>query len=173
LRAWPRADTDFFDVRIGKPSCETIATLLTHRGGNGGTCQTERTPEWYDWRFSPLMGNRHEWLTLEAKGRAVAYAVWGRGFGGRTALLSDVVGESAAAIAAAIACAFDQARAAGCSALSTATNRPDLLPALRANGFRLTGAMPFKVRSLTSRAFASSIDAFENWRLLGADCDIY
>ena len=36
-----------------------------------------------------------------------------------------------------------------------------------------TGAMPFKVRSLTPRAFASNIDAFKNWRLLGADCDIY
>lgn len=173
LRAWPRADTDAFDVRIGKPTCETIASLLAHRGGNRCTCQTERTPDWYDWRFSPLVGNRHAWLTLEAKGRPVAYAVWGRDPSGKVAFLSDVVGESDAAIAAAIACAFDQARAAGCSSLSTATNRRDLLPALRANGFRLTGAMPFKVRSLTPRGFASNIDAFENWRLLGADCDIY
>jgi GNAT superfamily N-acetyltransferase len=173
LRAWPRADTNSFDVRVGKPRRETIAALLEYRGGNGRTCQTERSPEWYDWRFAPLMGSKHTWLTLESHGRPVAFAVWGREPGGKTALLSDVVGENESAIAAAIAFVLDHARAAGCSALSTLTNRQDLLLALRANGFRFTGEMPFKVRSLTSRPFRTSIDKFENWRLLGADCDVY
>lgn len=119
------------------------------------------------------MGNEHAWLTLELDGRTVAYAVWGRDTGGKNAYISDIVGESDAAIAALIAYVFDQARAAGCSAVSTITNRRDLLPALRANGFRLTGEMPFKVRRLTSRALPSDIDEFQNWRLLDADCDVY
>jgi predicted N-acetyltransferase YhbS len=173
LRVWPTASTAGYDICDARPSDGAIALLLQNRAPADGACQTERSPQWYDWRFSHSFGRDYRWLTLESGGGPAAFAVWGRDTSNGNGLLADVVAVDDNAYAAAVAAVIDRARQANCAAVGTMTTRPEILRALRANGFRRHGNLPFKVRALTGRVLGANIYQPEAWRLLGADCDSF
>lgn len=173
LRLWPRAATDQFAIRTGMPDDEDIVALLTHRSGDRIGCQTARSGAWYRWRFAPEAAGHYEWISAARDGRTEAFAVWGRSADGREARLAEVVGASEPAVAAVVASVIDRAAASGSVTVNAISSREELRNALLVNGFRRSGVLPFKVLATTSRPFAADFHSFANWRLFGADFDVY
>ena len=173
LRVWPKGSTRHFDVQSARPDAEAVQALLPRRSPSGTrACETERSPEWYNWRFARKMEGRYEWVSVHTAGQVVGFAVWGRSPDGRTARLAEVIGASEGAISAAIAGVIDHAAQAECSAVDAMTNRTDVLRALAHNGFRKSGDLVFRVKNLARRSLPP-FESFAQWRLLGSDFDVY
>ena len=173
VRVWPQGDCGGLSLTLERPSNEDLVALLAHRTSSiDATCETARSPSWYDWRFSPLCDGRYEWVTLHDGGSPAAFAVWGQSHDGRTARLAEVVGTSRSAVSAAVASVVGRARNAGCSSLEALTTRGDVTHALSINGFRNVGLMPFRVKATSSRQLALA-HSFPRWQLSGCDFDVF
>ncbi len=173
LSVWPRGSIRRFDIRSERPTAQEIQALLSHRTASSATvCETDRSIDWYDWRFAPQTNGTYEWISARSAGSAVAFALWGRSPCGNRARLAEIVGSSDAAISAVISAIVARAGEAGCASLDAITNRANVLHALSGNGFRYSGMTAFRVRSLTDRRLPPFED-FHDWRLLGSDFDVY
>ena len=89
LKIWPRVATSAYDILLARPDDGALARLLTHRSADDGICQTERFPQWYDWRFSRALGREYQWGTIARDGRPAAFAVWRHDRAERSAAIAE------------------------------------------------------------------------------------
>jgi predicted N-acetyltransferase YhbS len=137
----------------------------------GGECRVDRSPQWWRWRFSADRG-RYEWILARSRSGDLAAAVvlgWRDGQAG----LAEVLGSDAAAIESAIAAAIRAAAGHGYTALSTATNRPEVLRALTRTGFLRRRKLPLVVRRISYRTLPANVHAADAWSISPGDIHTY
>jgi len=132
-----------------------------------GLCRADRSPRWWQWRFCEDRG-MYEWIIARSKSGALAAAVVLGRVEGRGSV-AEVVGHEASAIEATISKAMTVAESRGCTAMTTATNRPEVLRALTRTGFARRRRLSLCVRRISYRTLPANLHTPNSWRISPAD----
>lgn len=176
LRLMPMGESSprGIDIRMERPKENEFLSLAGQVASNEpyGTCQIERSAEWFRWRFDSASQRDYVWFSAYRDGELNAWAVFGVNNWGEIPLI-DVSGSDAEALEAVTSEATRRAKELGLAMLLSYTNDESVAHALRSCGYFRHGSMPLIVRSLTSRILKGNIHDHSSWRIASEDFDTF
>lgn len=176
-RLLPKGRRFGLEIRPGKPA--GIESLIDAAVKSYGTCRTERSTAWFDWRYAEAAENNYRWLSAYRDGELVASGAWGRqnakwaSVADNRGHLVELLGGDRQGLQAVLSAIVDDAWQAGAILLETICNVESITAALRRAGFFRHREAPFIVRGLGDRRNDGDILDHANWNIMGGDIDTF
>ena len=138
---------------------------------NKNKCRILRSHDWLRWRYSEKSGIRYEWLSAYKNNTVIGYAVWSIEGVNYVGIISDIYAEDQLILNTIISAIVRRSKIKKCSYLTIVTNIPQVVKALKHNGFVRNNRIPLITRKMTGHTLGSNIHNFSSWEIMGGDMD--